>query len=103
MDIPYSPTIEFSDIIVKAKAANPDFLHFVMYPHEAFIFLKQMRDLKLNVKALADAGPVTMLPQMREVLGDDANYILDDGRIVYKNTAKELDGSKELKKELLGI
>jgi len=31
------------------------------------------------------------------------SYILDDGRIVFESTAKELDGNKELKKELLGI
>lgn len=76
-DIPYSATIEFSDLVMKIKSVNPDFLHFVMYPHDAFIFLKQMRDLRVNVSAMSDAGPVTMMPQIKEVLGEDANYIFD--------------------------
>ena len=33
----------------------------------------------------------------------ERSYILDDGRIVYEGKASELNGNKELKKELLGI
>jgi branched-chain amino acid transport system substrate-binding protein len=76
-DIPTTATLDFSDIVMRLKDAKPDFLYFVLYPHDAFVFLRQMRDLKVQLKAVADAGTVITVAQVRDALGDDANYMFD--------------------------
>ena len=72
-EFPEKPT-DLSAILIKVKSANPEVLLCGTYFNDAVLITRQMKELGVNVKILAQTvGP--SLPQFSENLGSLANYV----------------------------
>jgi branched-chain amino acid transport system substrate-binding protein len=65
---------DFSAILLRAKAANPDVFYAVCYPADAFVIMRQMKDIKFAPKLVfLDDGPND--PKFVEVFGKEAEGV----------------------------
>jgi branched-chain amino acid transport system ATP-binding protein len=90
--------------IARTLMGNPDLL-LLDEPSQG-LAPKIVREVMNIIIDLKKKGISILLVEQNSVMAlsvAERSYILDDGRIVFEGTAKELDGNKELKKELLGI
>jgi branched-chain amino acid transport system ATP-binding protein len=90
--------------IARTLMGNPDLL-LLDEPSEGLAprIVKEVMNIIIELKKI---GISILLVEQNSVMAlavSDKSYILDDGRIVYESTAKELDENKEAKKEFLGI
>ena len=90
--------------IARTLMGNPDLL-LLDEPSQGLApkIVKEVMDIILELKK---KGVSILLVEQNSVMAlaiSDRCYILDDGRIVHEGPAQELDGNRELKKELLGI
>jgi len=90
--------------IARTLMGNPDLL-LLDEPSQGLApkIIKEVMNIITELKRM---GISILLVEQNSAMAlavSDRSYILDDGRIVHESTAKELDESKELKKELLGI
>ncbi len=90
--------------IARTLMGNPDLL-LLDEPSQGLApkIVKEVMNIIIDLKK---KGISILLVEQNSVMAlsvSERSYILDDGRIVFEGTAKELDGNKELKKELLGI
>jgi branched-chain amino acid transport system ATP-binding protein len=90
--------------IARTLMGNPDLL-LLDEPSEGLApkIVKEVMNIIIELKKV---GISILLVEQNSVMAlavSDKSYILDDGRIVYESTAKELDENKEAKKEFLGI
>ena len=90
--------------IARTLMGNPDLL-LLDEPSEG-LAPKIVKEVMNIIAGLKKKEISILLVEQNSVMAlsvSERSYILDDGRIVFESTAKELDGNKELKKELLGI
>ena len=90
--------------IARTLMGNPDLL-LLDEPSQGLApkIVKEVMDIILELKK---KGVSILLVEQNSVMAlaiSDRCYILDDGRIVHESPAQDLDGNRELKKELLGI
>jgi branched-chain amino acid transport system ATP-binding protein len=90
--------------IARTLMGNPDLL-LLDEPSEGLApkIVKEVMNIILGLK---EKDISILLVEQNSVMAlavSGRSYILDDGRVVYEGTAKELDENKTLKKELLGI
>lgn len=90
--------------IARTLMGNPDLL-LLDEPSQGLApkIIKEVMNIILELKK---KGVSILLVEQNSVMAlaiSDRCYILDDGRIVHESPARELDGNRELKKELLGI
>lgn len=90
--------------IARTLMGNPDLL-LLDEPSQGLApkIVREVMDIILELKK---KGVSILLVEQNSVMAlaiSDRCYILDDGRIVHEGPAQELDGNRELKKELLGI
>ena len=90
--------------IARTLMGNPDLL-LLDEPSEGLApkIVKEVMNIIIELKKV---GISILLVEQNSVMAlavSDRSYILDDGRVVYESTAKELDENKEAKKEFLGI
>ncbi|MEM2989409.1 MAG: ABC transporter substrate-binding protein, partial [Candidatus Bathyarchaeia archaeon] len=65
---------DFSAILLRAKDANPDVFYAVCYPADAFVIMRQMKDIKFAPKLIfLDDGPND--PKFVEVFGKEAEGV----------------------------
>jgi branched-chain amino acid transport system substrate-binding protein len=65
---------DFSAVLLRAKTANPDFFYMVCYPADAFVAMRQMKDINFAPKlVMFDDGPND--PQFIPVFGKDAEGV----------------------------
>jgi len=65
-------TQDFSTLLTQMQATDPDLLIVPGHSADAAQIVAQMRDLNINVKAI---GHAITLEDMRDALGEDANYL----------------------------
>jgi len=90
--------------IARTLMGNPDLL-LLDEPSQG-LAPKIVKDVMNIIIDLKKKGISILLVEQNSVMAlsvAERCYILDDGRIVFEGTAKELDENKILKKELLGI
>jgi branched-chain amino acid transport system ATP-binding protein len=90
--------------IARTLMGNPDLL-LLDEPSEG-LAPKIVKEVMNIIAGLKKKEISILLVEQNSVMAlavSERCYILDDGRIVFESMAKELDGNKELKKELLGI
>jgi len=90
--------------IARTLMGNPDLL-LLDEPSQGLApkIVREVMDIILELKK---KGVSILLVEQNSVMAlaiSDRCYILDDGRIVHESPAQDLDGNRELKKELLGI
>ena len=90
--------------IARTLMGNPDLL-LLDEPSEG-LAPKIVREVMNIIAGLKKKDISILLVEQNSVMAlsvSERSYVLDDGRIVFEGTAKELDGNRDLKKELLGI
>jgi len=90
--------------IARALMGNPDLL-LLDEPSQG-LAPKIVKDVMKIVMELKKKGISILLVEQNSVMAlavSDRCYVLDDGRIVYESTAKDLDRNEVLKREFLGI
>lgn len=90
--------------IARTLMGNPDLL-LLDEPSQG-LAPKIVREVMNIIVELRKKGISILLVEQNSVMAlavSERCYILDDGRIVYEGAAKQLDGNRELKRELLGI
>ena len=90
--------------IARTLMGNPDLL-LLDEPSEG-LAPKMVKEVMNIILGLKEKDISILLVEQNSVMAlaiSGRSYILDDGRVVYESTAKELDENKTLKKELLGI
>jgi branched-chain amino acid transport system ATP-binding protein len=90
--------------IARTLMGNPDLL-LLDEPSEGLApkIVKEVMNIIIGLKKKEISILLVEQNSVMALAVSDRSYILDDGRVVYESTAKELDGNIELKKELLGI
>jgi branched-chain amino acid transport system ATP-binding protein len=90
--------------IARTLMGNPDLL-LLDEPSEGLApkIVKEVMNIIIGLKKKEISILLVEQNSVMALTVSDRSYILDDGRIVFEGAAKELDGNKELKKELLGI
>jgi len=88
---PHSPTT-FNSEILKLKLAKPQALAVAQFTNDAILFVKQMKELGLNVDLIAGTYGGPSDPQYAKALGELADYTC--GVTVY-NWDMQTKGSKE--------
>ena len=69
-------TSDFTPMLLKAKAANPDAFMMISYDPDGAVCTRQMREVDWSPKAyFMDTGP--QLPAWRTTLGADGDYVCD--------------------------
>jgi branched-chain amino acid transport system substrate-binding protein len=70
----FATTNDFTPIILKLKALNPDIVHHIARGHDAVIFWRQSREQNFQFKALVHAGATGYgSPDFGKALGADGN------------------------------
>ena len=90
--------------IARTLMGNPDLL-LLDEPSQGLApkIVKEVMNIILELKK---KGVSILLVEQNSAMAlalSDRCYVLDDGRVAHESPAKELDGNRELKKELLGI
>jgi branched-chain amino acid transport system substrate-binding protein len=87
MDEPYDPkTVDFTSLVLKIKAANPDVVSTQNYIDDGFRFYRDAIKNGLNPKVwLMDGCPWANVAEAFEKFGDDMNYILDVNQVAGGN------------------
>jgi branched-chain amino acid transport system ATP-binding protein len=90
--------------IARTLMGNPDLL-LLDEPSQGLApkIVKEVMNIILELKRKGVSILLVVQNSAMALAISDRCYILDDGRIVHDSPAKELDGNRELKKELLGI
>jgi branched-chain amino acid transport system substrate-binding protein len=70
----FATTNDFTPIILRLKALNPDIVHHIARGHDAVIFWRQSREQNFNFRALVHAGATGYgSPDFGKALGADGN------------------------------
>ncbi len=71
-----SGSIDFRPILTKVKAAQPDVLYMVSYVMDASLLMKQIKELRIDVKLFAGGAAGFAIPEFIENAKDAANYVV---------------------------
>jgi branched-chain amino acid transport system substrate-binding protein len=72
-----SDAVDLSSVILRIKAANPDWLLGCQYTLDGILFLRQMKELDLSPKLYMGTTQVTD-PYFRQIMGNDTEYVMCD-------------------------
>jgi branched-chain amino acid transport system substrate-binding protein len=71
-----SGSIDFKPILSKVKAAQPDVLFMVSYVMDASLLMKQIKELRIDVKLFAGGAAGFSIPEFPDNAKDAANYVI---------------------------
>lgn len=69
-------SIDFRPILSKVKAAQPDVLYMVSYVMDASLLMKQIKELRLDVKLFAGGAAGFAIPEFIDNAKDAAEYVI---------------------------
>jgi len=71
-----SGSIDFKPILSKVKAAKPDVLFMVSYVMDASLLMKQIKELRIDVKLFAGGAAGFSIPEFPANAKDAADYVI---------------------------
>jgi branched-chain amino acid transport system substrate-binding protein len=71
-----SGSIDFKPILSKVKAARPDVLFMVSYVMDASLLMKQIKELRIDVKLFAGGAAGFSIPEFPDNAKDAADYVI---------------------------
>ncbi len=71
-----SGSIDFRPILSKVKAAQPDVLYMVSYVMDASLLMKQIKELRIDVKLFAGGAAGFAIPEFLDNAKDAAEYVI---------------------------
>lgn len=66
--------VDFKPILIKAKAAKPDFVYMISYVMDAALLIRQSKELDFNPKLFVGGAAGFTLPEFVKNAGDAAEY-----------------------------
>jgi branched-chain amino acid transport system substrate-binding protein len=67
--------IDFTPLLTKVKAADPDMIYMVSYVMDASLLMRQSKELAINPKLFVGGGAGFTLPEFAKSAGDASNYV----------------------------
>lgn len=99
----YSRTVsDLSSLVLSLKAAGPDVIIATSYLNDGILFVRQMRELDLNVGALVGIGTGYALPDFLAATGANAEGIFDVDAPASPNVSNLPEATQKLYGEFLG-
>ncbi|MBI4633748.1 MAG: ABC transporter substrate-binding protein [Deltaproteobacteria bacterium] len=71
-----SGSIDFRPILSKVKAAQPDVLYMVSYVMDASLLMKQIKELRIDVKLFTGGAAGFAIPEFLDNAKDAAEYVI---------------------------
>lgn len=71
-----SGSVDFRPILSKVKAARPDVLYMVSYVMDASLLMKQLKELRIDVKLFAGGAAGFAIPEFIDNAKDAADYVI---------------------------
>lgn len=69
-------SIDFKPILSKVKAAQPDVLYMVSYVMDASLLMKQLKELRIDVKLFAGGAAGFAIPEFIDNAKDASEYVI---------------------------
>ncbi len=82
-----SRVTDLSSLVMKFKSLNPDIIVACSYLNDAILFQKQMKEMKLYVKAMVGSGGGHGILDFAKALGNDSNGIFSSDFPLIKEPA----------------
>lgn len=67
--------IDFKPLLIKVKAAKPDFVYMISYVMDAALLMRQSKELDFNPKLFVGGGAGFTLPEFAKNAGDACEYV----------------------------
>jgi branched-chain amino acid transport system substrate-binding protein len=67
--------VDFKPLLIKVKAAKPDFVYMVSYVMDAALLMRQSKELNFNPKMFVGGGAGFTLPEFAKNAGAAAEYV----------------------------
>ena len=67
--------VDFKPLLIKVKAAKPDFVYMISYVMDAALLMRQSKELNFNPKLFVGGGAGFTLPEFASNAGDAAEYV----------------------------
>lgn len=67
--------VDFKPLLIKVKAAKPDFVYMISYVMDAALLMRQSKELNFNPKLFVGGGAGFTLPEFAKNAGDAAEYV----------------------------
>lgn len=67
--------VDFKPLLIKVKAAKPDFVYMVSYVMDAALLMRQSKELNFNPKLFVGGGAGFTLPEFAKNAGAAAEYV----------------------------
>jgi branched-chain amino acid transport system substrate-binding protein len=91
--------VDFKPILVKAKAANPDFVYMISYVMDAALLMRQSKELSFNPKLFVGGGAGFTLPEFAKNAGEASEYVFSADlwtpNLPYKGAKEYFDNYKK--------
>ena len=67
--------VDFKPLLIKTKAAKPDFVYMISYVMDAALLMRQSKELEFNPKLFVGGGAGFTLPEFAKNAGEAAEYV----------------------------
>ncbi|MFH1118120.1 MAG: ABC transporter substrate-binding protein [Pseudomonadota bacterium] len=67
--------VDFKPMLIKVKAANPDFVYMIAYVMDAALLMRQSKELNFNPKLFVGGGAGFTLPEFLKNAADAAEFV----------------------------
>jgi branched-chain amino acid transport system substrate-binding protein len=71
-----SKSVDFTSLVMRLKAANPDILFAVTYIEDGILFYRTIQSMNFNVKCLIGSGTLFTMPTFPETFGDKVSGVI---------------------------
>lgn len=69
-------SVDFKPLLTKVKAAHPDVIYMVSYVMDASMLMKQIKELRIDVKLLAGGAAGFAIPEFIDNAKDASEYVI---------------------------
>jgi len=91
--------VDFKPLLIKVKAAKPDFVYMISYVMDAALLMRQSKELNFNPKLFVGGGAGFTLPEFIKNAGDAGQYVysadLWTSRVPYPGAQEYYDNFKK--------
>jgi branched-chain amino acid transport system substrate-binding protein len=91
--------VDFKPLLMKTKAANPDFVYMISYIMDAALLMRQSKELSFNPKLFIGGGAGFTLPEFAKNAGEASEYVFSADlwtpNLPYKGAKEYFDNYKK--------